>query len=141
MAVLAANMVGIMPGSIPVIGASAAIFGLLGAAMLIKPLEFMFFPYLIPIPLILVALIYIFFNITEFLIVLFTGGVSNVAYVAHIGGLGSGMMFGFKQEGKKNSLKVLVLILIILIIIPFIWELFRYLELTNYASFLSIIFK
>ncbi len=140
-AVLVASLVGVMPGSIPVIGASAAVFGLLGAAMLIKPLEFVFFPYLIPIPLILVALIYIFFNITEFLVVLLSGGQSEIAYVAHIGGLISGMIFGFKQEGKRRSLLVLILILVILIIVPFIWEFLQYLELTNYVAFLSNIFK
>ena len=140
-AVILATLIGVMPAAIPVIGASAAIFGLLGTAMLVKPLEFVFFPYLIPIPLILVALIYTIFNITEFLVVLVTGGVSDIAYVAHIGGLMFGMLYGFKIQGQKNSLKVLLLILLVLIVIPFVWEMLSYLELTNYASFLSTAFK
>ncbi|MBU3904867.1 MAG: rhomboid family intramembrane serine protease [Nanoarchaeota archaeon] len=140
-AVILASLLGIMPATIPVIGASAAIFGLLGTAMLVKPLEFVLFPYLIPIPLILVALIYTIFNITEFLVILATGGISDIAYVAHIGGLIFGMLYGFKIEGQKNSFKVLILILIVLIVIPFIWEMLSYLELTNYATFLSTGFK
>ena len=140
-AVLMASYVGIMPATIPVIGASGAVFGLLGAAMLIKPLEFVVFPYLIPIPLLLVALIYIFFNITEFIVVLASGGVTDVAYVAHIGGLAAGILWGFKQEGRKRSLIVLIAILAILIVIPFVWDFLRYLEITNYTSLLSKVFK
>lgn len=141
LAVAVATIFNIMPSSVPVIGASAAIFGLLGTAMLVKPLEFVMFPYLVPIPLLLVALIYIFFNITEFLVVLATGGITNVAYAAHIGGLISGMLFGFKQEGKKKSVILLIAILTILIFIPFIWEILQYLELANYVNFLPTIFK
>ncbi|MDD5416598.1 MAG: rhomboid family intramembrane serine protease [Candidatus Aenigmarchaeota archaeon] len=139
--VLIATVLGIMPAAVPVLGASGAIFGLLGVAMLVKPLEFIMFPYLVPIPLLLVALIYIFFNITEFVFVLVTGGVTDIAYVAHIGGLAAGILFGFKQEGKEKSIKVLVLILAVLILIPLVWEFIRYLELANYATFISNVFK
>jgi membrane associated rhomboid family serine protease len=140
-AVLIANLIGIMPASVPVVGASAAIFGLLGSAMLVKPLEFVMFPYLVPVPLLLIALIYIFFNITEFIVVLFKGGATDIAYVAHIGGLICGMLFGFKQEGQKKSLFVLLLILAILIAVPFFLELLRYIEIANYTSLISQVFK
>jgi len=140
-AVLFASLIGIMPASVPVVGASAAIFGLLGAAMLVKPLEFVMFPYLVPVPLLLIALIYIFFNITEFIVVLFKGGVTDIAYVAHIGGLFSGMLFGFREDGQKKSLFVLLLIFAILIIIPFFLEFLRYIEIVNYTSLVSQVFK
>ena len=69
-----------------------------------------------------------------------TGAPCDIAYVAHIGGLISGMLFGFKQEGRKKSLMVLILILVILIVVPFIWELLQYLEITNYTNFISTVF-
>ncbi|MEM5782704.1 MAG: rhomboid family intramembrane serine protease, partial [Candidatus Aenigmatarchaeota archaeon] len=82
-----------------VIGASAAIFGLMGTAMLVKPLEFVFYPYLIPVPLILVAMLYTLYNIASFLLIATNIEDSNISYISHIGGLTAGMLFGFREEG------------------------------------------
>lgn len=124
-----------------VIGASAAIFGLMGTAMLVKPLEFVFYPYLIPVPLILVAVLYILSNIGSFLLVASSLEESNISYIAHIGGLASGMLFGFREEKSKKGFAILLFLLIILILTPFIWIILNYLEGFNYIAALSKFFR
>jgi membrane associated rhomboid family serine protease len=124
-----------------VIGASAAIFGLMGTAMLVKPLEFVFYPYLIPVPLILVAMLYTLYNIASFLLVAANLQESDISYVSHIAGLATGMFFGFKEEGSKKGFIILLFLLILLIITPFIWIIFKYLEIFNYIAVLSKFFK
>ena len=141
MAILTASVFGFYSLVIPTIGASAAIFGLMGAAMLVKPLEFVFYPYLIPVPLIMVALVYTLYNIAAFLLVLTTDASSNVSYISHIGGLAAGMIFGFKEEGSRKGLIILLFLLALLILTPFMFVLFEYLEIFNYVNFLSGIFK
>jgi hypothetical protein len=123
------------------IGASAAIFGLMGTAMLVKPLEFVFYPYLIPVPLILVALLYTLFNIASFLLVAASLQESNISYVAHMGGLATGMFLGFKEEKSKRGLLILLFLLLVLVLTPFLWIIFNYLEIFNYVAVLSKFFK
>jgi membrane associated rhomboid family serine protease len=141
LAILTTSMLGFYSIVIPTIGASAAIFGLMGAAMLVKPLEFVFYPYLIPVPLIMVALVYTLYNIAAFLLVLTTDASSNVSYISHIGGLAAGMLFGFKQEGSRKGLIILLFLLMLLILTPFMFILLEYLEIFNYVNFLSGVFK
>jgi membrane associated rhomboid family serine protease len=124
-----------------VIGASAAIFGLMGTAMLVKPLELVFYPYLIPIPLILVAVLYTLYNIASFLLVAVSIEESNISYVSHIAGLAAGMLFGFKEEGSKKGFIILLFLLMLLVITPFIWTILKYLEIFNYITVLSKFFK
>ncbi len=137
LAVLAATFMGIMPPDVPTVGASAAIFGIMGAAMLIKPFEFVFYPYLIPIPLIIVAMLYTLFNIAEFIAVLAAGAETNIAYAAHLGGLAVGMLAGFKIEGSKRGFMVLLLMFGLLLVIPLVWGLFSGLEIFNWVTALG----
>ncbi len=141
MAILAMSMLGLYSIVIPTIGASAAIFGLLGAAMLVKPFEFIFYPYLIPVPLIMVALVYTLYNIAAFILVLTTDAGSNISYISHIGGLAAGMLFGFRHEGSKRGLIVLLFLLLLLILTPFMFMLLDYLEIFNYVNVLSQVIK
>jgi membrane associated rhomboid family serine protease len=141
LAILTASLFGLYSIVVPTIGASAAIFGLMGAAMLVKPLEFVFYPYLIPVPLIMVALVYTLYNIAAFLLVLTTGASSNVSYISHIGGLSAGMIFGFKQEGSRKGLIILLFLLLLLVLTPFMVMLLDYLEIFNYVNILSGVFK
>lgn len=124
-----------------VIGASAAIFGLLGIAMLVKPFEFIFYPYLIPVPLILVAMLYILYNLASFFLVAASLEESSIAYIAHIGGLATGMIFGFREEGSKRGFIILILLLVLLMLTPFFITLLNYLEIFNYVNVLSNYFK
>jgi hypothetical protein len=124
-----------------VIGASAAIFGLLGIAMLVKPFEFIFYPYLIPVPLIIVAMFYILYNIASFLLIAANLQESSIAYISHIGGLTTGMFFGFREEGSKKGFIILLFLLLILILTPFLFTIFKFLEAFNYINILSNYFK
>lgn len=139
-AVLSAGAIGLMPMDIPTIGASAAIFGLMGAAMFVKPFDLVFYPYLLPVPLILVAVLYTLYNIGAFAASLVTGMETDIAYIAHLGGLIAGAYFGLKQEGIKRRMLVIFLIFIILLAIPFFISVLQYLEAFNYIPLLSQLF-
>jgi len=141
LAILSLTALGFTSAIIPTIGASAAVFGLMGTAMLVKPFEFVFHPYLIPVPLILVALIYTLYNIGEFLLFITTGVSSNISYASHIGGLIFGMYYGVRQEGRKKGIIILLIILFLLILIPVIWNYLAFLEFFNYINVISRIFK
>ncbi|MFH1229713.1 MAG: rhomboid family intramembrane serine protease [Candidatus Aenigmatarchaeota archaeon] len=124
-----------------VIGASGAVFGLMGAAMLVRPLEFILYPYLIPIPLILVAVLYTLYNIASFLMVAANIQESNVSYISHIGGLAVGMLFGFREEKSKKGFIILLIILALLLLTPLLSILFGYLEIFNYIAAISGLVK
>jgi len=141
LAVMTLSIFHLTSGIIPTIGASAAIFGLMGTAMLIKPLEFVFYPFLIPVPLVLVALLYTLYNITAFLLVVTTGIDSNISYISHMGGLAAGMFFGFKQEGSRKGLIILLFLLLLLVATPFLYMIFEYLEIFNYITVITEMFK
>ncbi len=139
--ILTSSLIGFSSLASPTVGASAAIFGLMGIAMISKPLELMFFPYLIPIPLVLVAIIYTLYNIANFLLVL-TGQISsNVSYVSHIGGLISGLFLGFREERSKKGFIIILFILFLLLTTPFIMMLIGILENFNYINIITKIFK
>ncbi|MFH1229675.1 MAG: rhomboid family intramembrane serine protease [Candidatus Aenigmatarchaeota archaeon] len=124
-----------------VIGASGAIFGLMGTAMLARPLELVFYPYLIPVPLILVAVLYTLYNIGSFLLVATSLESSDISYAAHIGGLAAGMLFGFREERSKKGFLILLFLLAVLLLTPFLWIIFQYLDVFNYTSTLSSFLK
>jgi membrane associated rhomboid family serine protease len=133
---LAAGAIGLMAADIPTIGASGAIFGLLGAAMILKPFEFISFPYVIPVPVVIIALLYAFYNTLSFILTL-TGVQSQIAYVAHIGGIFAGIYFGFKEGGTARALKSLIIILIILFAIPFLWNFIVMFEQVNWTKIIT----
>ncbi len=136
-ALSAAALSGFSSIFVPTIGASAAIFGLLGVAMFLKPLEFVIYPYIVPIPLVLIAILYVLYNIIAFMSVLATGLESEIAYVAHIGGFVAGVLTGLKIEGRKKGALILVLIILLVIIILIAWKYISLLESANYLSIFS----
>lgn len=120
LAIAAGSLLNIMPANIPTVGASAAIFGVMGAGMIINPFEIVMHPYLVPVPFLLVALIYTIYNISAFVGILATGAESNIAYIAHIGGILAGALYGFTHEGAKKGALVVLAIFIILFFFPFV---------------------
>lgn len=101
------------------IGASAGIFGLIGAGMIISPFDLSFYPYIIPVPLGLLAILYIVYN---FYGMIFDVG-SNIGYVAHFGGLIVGLIYGFKKRGVKEGVKITITLSVLFIIISLILKL------------------
>jgi membrane associated rhomboid family serine protease len=90
----------------PLIGASAAIFTLAAAVMLIKPLKLS----ILILPQGLIAILYFAYNA----LAVYSGGEGNIAYIAHIIGFAIGIPFGLAWS--KNWLKNLVTIIAVLIV-------------------------
>jgi len=96
---------------IPVLGASGAIFGLMGAAAILKPKQIIYTPYG-PFPMFIAAIMWGVTEIISFF------GVDNIAQSAHIFGLVSGalIIYGYK---KGLSTKIFYSILIVLLVAIF----------------------
>ncbi|MCD6478102.1 MAG: rhomboid family intramembrane serine protease [Candidatus Aenigmarchaeota archaeon] len=114
------------------IGASGAIFAIMGTVMIIKPFEFIFYPYLIPVPLALVGALYAAYTIIAFLF----GGDSNIAYSAHLGGLAVGIIFGMRKGGMRG-LMIVGILFIILFMTPILWKILGALD---YSRILGTLF-
>lgn len=116
---LVGSLAFILTSAAPAVGASGAIFGLIGAAMLLKPLEKVNF-FVFPLPMALVAALFI---ITESFISYYQPEFGNVAHIAHLGGLATGALFAFFNSPKKAGKGLLWLILLgvlLIIIAPII---------------------
>lgn len=72
---------GFISDNVPVLGASGAIFGILAAAAILRPMHIIYIDF-IPLPLIVVGLLYIGLQVYYILI----GGEAGVANGAHLGG-------------------------------------------------------
>ena len=105
----------IYPMDVLSIGASGAIFALVGAGMLIKPFDVSFYPFIIPLPLAFIGAIYIIYNIIGFY-----SGPSNISYAAHFGGLIVGLIVGLKHENGRKGVVIVSIMFILITLIPFI---------------------
>lgn len=99
------------------IGASAGIFALVGAGMLVRPLDLSFYPVVVPVPLIFLGLAYALYNAYEF----FFAFDPTVSYAGHFGGLLIGLAFGFRHTDMKKGLLTMTIALGIMILIPLLW--------------------
>jgi len=133
-AMVLAAWLGMVSATVPTVGASAAVFGLMATAMIVKPFEMIEYPYLIPLPLVVVAVVYTFYNAAAFLSVIGAGAATDVAYASHFGGLAAGAYFGLRSESKKHDLMVLALVVALLVAIPLVWDLVKTLEIFSYVS-------
>lgn len=105
---LVGSMVFIFTNASPVVGASGAVFGLLGASMLLNPTKRVHI-YLFPLPLGIVAVAFIIF---ESMVAYFQPArFANVATVAHLSGIITGSLFAFFYDPKKSLEGVFVLLL------------------------------
>ncbi len=135
--ILLLSFLGMYSPVVPTVGASAGIFGLLAVSMFLRPLEFVIYPYIVPVPIILIAIIYILYNIVGFLAVAVTGEPSEISYAAHIGGLTAGLLIGLKIEGKRRGILLMLAFIFVLMAILIFWKYISILEATNYVSIFS----
>ncbi|MBI2076245.1 MAG: rhomboid family intramembrane serine protease [Candidatus Aenigmarchaeota archaeon] len=103
------------------VGASAGIFALIGAGILVKPFDLSFYPFIVPLPLAFVGISYALYNVYGFL---FDAG-SNISYAGHFGGFFVGLIFGFRRQGLGRSLKIIILSLIAVLLVPIILAFLR----------------
>jgi len=87
--------------SIPTIGASGAIYGLLLAFALTFPSRYVYLFFIIPIKAKYLVLV---FGIIEFFAA-FSGSQDNIAHFAHLGGILVGFLYLRFFKGKRNIVK------------------------------------
>lgn len=98
-----------------VVGASGAMFGIMGAAMLLNPVKKVHL-YVFPLPLAIVAIAFVIF---ETFVVLFQPSFAdaNVANISHVAGILTGAIFAFFHAPKKASKGIMVLIFALILLI------------------------
>lgn len=97
----------------PVVGASGCIFGLTGAAMLIKPAKPIKM-FLFPIPLGIIAIL---FGVAETMLAYSPAVADGVAHLAHIGGLFAGGAITFRKMPKESMKGILWLIIFVIVLV------------------------
>ncbi len=103
------------------IGASAGIFAVVGAGILVAPFDLSFYPYIMPVPLGFLGVMYALYNAYGFV----AEPASKISYIAHFGGLFAGLFYGFRRQGIKKSLTTIAIIVFLMILLPVIWMLMR----------------
>jgi membrane associated rhomboid family serine protease len=103
------------PLDVSSIGASAGIFAIMTAALLIKPVQIEAY---IPIPIGVIALGYI----ASMIVGLITGTPEGVSHIGHLGGALVGLFYGFKVKGSKSGLRIITAIFLIFLFVPVIWN-------------------
>jgi len=96
-----------------VVGASGCVFGLMGAAMLLKPKENIKL-YLFPLPLGIIAILY---ALVETMLVYYGQYADGVAHVSHVAGLLVGAYFAFRHSPKEAGKGIFWLALFVGLII------------------------
>lgn len=90
------------------VGASGAVFGLMGTAILIEPFKPIF--KFVPVPLALIGTLYLFGEVTNALNL-----KDGVAHIAHVGGMLGGFAIAFLAEKEKSKRGILAVILFLLL--------------------------
>jgi len=87
----------IPPPDIAAVGASGAIFAVMGALVVLRP-KLLIFVYFVPMPLYIYAILYTLWALTEMAGTM--GTLGGVAHNAHLGGLIAGLYFGMRLKKK-----------------------------------------
>jgi len=113
----------LMGDTIGGVGASGAISGLASTAMLISPFSFTFLLFGLPIPIFLVAWIFVANDVSG-LIAPVAG--DNVGHIAHLAGFFATMILAFfmSSEEKQKMLKGLLINAAMLIVMGVLWWFF-----------------
>ncbi len=130
---LAGNLAYGLTSTVPAVGASGCIFGLMGAAMLLKPKELIRL-YFIPLPLGLIAILYI---LTQAALAVIPLSETGIAYIAHIGGLVAGSLIVFYLK-PRDSIKGVALMILLLFLLVILWPLIGFVVTVGHAV-LSVI--
>lgn len=102
----------IYPADSSFIGASAGIFGLVGAGMLVKPMGFGMYGFF-PMPLALLGMMYAVYNAFGVFY-----GDPTISYAGHFGGLAVGLIWGLSVTGLRRGLGILIIVMAILMALP-----------------------
>ncbi|ODS39097.1 MAG: hypothetical protein A7316_11210 [Candidatus Altiarchaeales archaeon WOR_SM1_86-2] len=98
MLVLFAPELGLMGYYDVVMGASGAIFGVVGALVVLRPMQTIYLQFFMPMPMIVFGLLYIGFE----LYMMMTVGDVGIAHSAHFGGAVGGLIIGaYFRMNKK----------------------------------------
>jgi len=101
-----------MPG-VPGVGASGAISALVGLGMFICPGKIIISQYLIPLPFVVVGVLYFLSNATNLFI------PSNIGYHVHMVGLIMGAIFGlYWAENRLKGILIFIVTLVLIILFP-----------------------
>lgn len=86
----------IPPPTVSAIGASGAVFAVMGALVILRPRLMLFvFPFPFPMPFYVWTIIYTFMALTDMMI-----SMGGIAHNAHLGGLIAGIYFGMQFKKK-----------------------------------------
>ena len=85
----------IPPPNVPAVGASGAIFAVMGALVVLRPKITIFVNFFFPMPLYIWAILYTLYSLPAMFII-----SGNIAYNAHLGGLIAGLIFGYYYKKK-----------------------------------------
>ena len=96
------------------VGASAGIFALIGAGMLVRPIDLSFYPLIVPVPLALLGVMYALYTTYAFIV----EPAGQVSYIGHLGGFALGLWFGTRVVGFKQSVVTIALALGAVLLLP-----------------------
>lgn len=117
------------PASQIVVGASGAVFAVMGTGILLAPMDLVFYPAPVPVPLALIGIVIAISETMAFI----AGPADNIAHAAHLGGLVAGMLFGLREGESKKGLIIIAVMFVIILLMPNIWS------VLNEISYLNIL--
>lgn len=109
------NLVFLLTSAAPVVGASGAMFGIMGAAMFLNPIRRIHL-YMFPLPLGIIAIAFVVFE--TFIVVADPAFADpNVANISHVAGIVTGAVFAFFHKPKQSLKGILVLVILAVLLI------------------------